>query len=310
MSESDDEPTRRITSLGPPGNRNRRRLVRHYFRRTPDPNAERQAFVLLGAAAFAVLVGVALVLVALPLVAAFAGVAAVMLGGQGWIQLSEYRRRLAAAEPKPLDGSMDRTLQEDLAAAAARAMARFRLGPADLVLRSADVRPSLAKARRFADQGDGPLVVFGPAKRAVGRSGAGPVWRFSAYDVLVVCPTEHHLALYGCTVDLATGAHRDDQTHEYHYGHVVAILTTVKSGASQEVDLMDSPYRVTSAEQLSLVEFQVVVASGDRSRVVVGIDDDDPARRRLTLQESGIEDVVDALRETLRRREGAAGVAQ
>jgi hypothetical protein len=54
-------------------------------------------------------------------------------------------------------------------------------------------------------------------------------------------------------------------------------------------------------------EFQIIVSSGDRSSIIVGIKDEDEPGETVLLQESGIEAVTEAVRRMLRVKKG--GVA-
>jgi hypothetical protein len=52
--------------------------------------------------------------------------------------------------------------------------------------------------------------------------------------------------------------------------------------------------------------FEVIVSSGDRSSIVVGIKDEDEDAGPFRLQESGIDSVIHAVRRMLREKKGGA----
>jgi hypothetical protein len=291
--------------LGPRGSDARKTAVRKYFRRTPHPReAARARQFILGAGAAAVL-GVSLLLVGVPALAVMAAGVALVTLVQGLQQLAAYRRGYAAAEPKPTDEEMDRTLDEDLTSVAGRAMQRLGLTDDQLELHSADATPLArygAGRRRLAEQGRGPLVVFGPAARARGCSGADRVWRFTAYDVMVICPTGHQLAIYECVLDFASGWRKNEETHEYHYADVVAVSTATRpTGELAFEPVGPSAYSGAFGGTMTR-EFQIIVSSGDRSAIAVSIYDDDRPDRRIVLQESGIDRVAAVVRDLLRAK--------
>ncbi|OZM78079.1 hypothetical protein [Pseudonocardia sp. MH-G8] len=295
--------------LGAPGSAERRRAVRKYFRVTPDPADETWALRTIWAGMALLLGAAALLLVGLPPLALLAvGIGAVVTV-RGFELRATYHRRYAAAEPKPADHDMDRTLDEDLAAAARRAMSRLEVTQDELELHSDDVDPwaQLGGRRRLADQGRGPLVVFGPAEGSQGRRGVDRVWRFTSYDIMVICPTGHHLAIYECVLDFASGRRRDEDTHEYHYPDVVAVSTRTRPREGISLHLQAGTDGDLSLRKTMTREFEIIVSSGDRSAILVGIRDDDRPDQQIVLQESGIDRVIAAVRRMLREKKG--GVA-
>jgi hypothetical protein len=295
-----------VVPIGGVGSDSRKGAVRRYFRRTPDPDDERRALLLLNLAGLAVLLAAALLLVGPWPAAAVTGLVGLVVLAQGLMQRSSYRRRYAAAEPKPTDAQLDELLREDLHRASERALQRLGLVREDLELRSHDVGgPAGSRVRRLADQGSGPIAVFGPHAQAQARAGADRTWRFATYDVMVICPTAHHLGIYECVLDMASGRRRDEETHEYHYADVVAVRTTTTARPEVAINLLD----VTAHHRISLGrtlqrEFQVVVSSGDRSSIIVGIVDEDEPRDAALLPDSGVESVLHAVRRVLRVKKG------
>lgn len=244
----------------------------------------------------ALFAGAALALSGNVLAAVILATAALMFLLLGLQARAVYWRAFHKAEPKPTDGQIDDTFREDLERAANRAMEVFGLHDWDLVLHSADVRPP-GGPRPFADQGAGPIVVFGPAKGAKAREGLDRVWRFSHYDVLVICPTERHLGVVVSRLDLASGRRKDENTDEFHYGHIVAVTTRTKPIADLVTSVITfwgyaDTYSMTLAREL-----QVIVASGDRTGIVVGVDE--RPGQPAVLQSSGIDYALVQLRNLL-----------
>lgn len=296
--------------IGYAGSGTRTKAVKKYFASTPDPGVETTAHrLLLGAGAFGLLAA-AMLLTGVPVAAAAALLLGLFVLQQGLQQRAVYRRSYARAEPKPSDAQMDALLQDDLRRASGRALVRLGLTQDDLALRSVDVDPLAGRPghRRLADQGRGPVTVFGPAQNVRGRTGIDSVVRFTAYDVMVICLTERHLGIYECTLDLASGRLRNEETREYHYEDVVAVVTTTSSSPATTVELIDRystrPFLLTRAAYRT---FEVIASSGDRSAIVVGIRDEDAPGAAIRLQESGIDNVIAAVREMLRKKKGGGG---
>lgn len=292
--------------IGGVGSKSRKEAVRKYFRKTPDSSEERNAIrimILAGAAAVAAVV----VLMNGPwFVGVAVGLLALVALSQGLMQRANYRRRYAAAEPKPTDAQMDQLLREDIRRAASRALQRLGLTLDELELRSRDVDPlAVGRHQRLADQGRGPIAVFGPTAQARGRIGIDRKWRFTSYDIMVICPTGHHLGIYECVLNLDSGRRREEETNEYHYADVVAVRTTTTATPEVAINVLDP----TAHHQIMLGgtlhrEFQIIVSSGDRSSIIVGIKDDDEPGEAVLLQESGIEAVIEAVRRMLRVKKG------
>jgi hypothetical protein len=297
--------------IGGVGSDSRKDAVRRYFKETPDSTEEKRAIRMMQLAGVGALFATALLVVGVPAGAAATGLVTLALLLQGLEQRASYRRRFAAAEPKPTDAQMDALLREDLRRASDRALVRLGLTRDELELRSQDVDPLAPDGRRrLADQGRGAIAVFGPRLHGQGRIGIDRRWRFPNYEIMVICPTGHHLGIYECVLDLATGRRRDEETHEYHYADVVAVRTTTAAMPDVSVDVLDSAARhhISLGRTLNR-KFQIIVSSGDRSSIIVGIKDDDEEQTGevVRLQESGIELVIEAVRRMLREKKG--GVA-
>ena len=289
----------------------RKRKLEKYFCKTPDLKRRNLAIALLGGAGGAALIA----LIAFAGGSGFLGFVTLVLGAylgrKGYAMKSEYDRRYRAAEPKPTDHEMDRLLANDLLNLSQRAMRQLGLTNADLENASQRWDPIANLEHRNTRIDDGshrPLVVFGPllpGRAAVGTDG---VWRFTAYEVMVICPTGYHLAMYRCALDFLTGSLRSEETAEYHYTDVVAVSTVGAPGTPLRAEpVQGSAADVVTFAKTLLRRFQIVVSSGDRSTVVVGINDEDQPDRQATLQESGIDEVISSVRKMLREKKG--GVA-
>jgi hypothetical protein len=283
-----------------------------YFAKTPDPHDRSIALLLLGVAAGAFVIALA----GFASGSGFLGVVGLLGAGfaayKGFLRKNEYDRAYEKAEPKPSDAEVDARLAEDLITIVRRAMERLGLTYDDLESAAQHWDPIANLSRggtRLEGAGRRPLVVFGPTMPAAVAVGKDDVWRFSAYQVMVICPTSYHLAIYRTGLDFLTGGLRQEETQEYHYSDVVAVSTTSTPGQELNAELTaegDSE-KVRFARTI-LREFQIVVASGDRSKVVVGIADESDPEREATLQESRIDEVISSVRRMLREKKGGTVV--
>lgn len=295
-----------IVPIGGIGSKSRKDAVRKYFKKTPDSSEERNAIRILILGGTAAIAAVVVLVTGSWFVGAAVGLLALLALSQGLMQRANYLRRYAAAEPKPTDAQMDRLLREDIRRAAVRALQRLGLTLDELELRSRDVDPlALGGRQRLADQGRGPIAVFGPTAHAQGRIGIDRKWRFARYDIMVICPAGHNLGIYECVLDLASGRRRDEETNEYHYADVVAVRTTTTGTPEVTIDVLDpsAQHHISLGGTLHR-EFQIIVSSGDRSSIIVGIKDEDEPGDIVLLQESGIESVIEAVRRMLRAKKG------
>jgi hypothetical protein len=292
--------------IGGVDSKSRKEAVRKYFRKTPDSSEERNAIRLMILGAAVAIAAVVILMIGPQLVGIAIGLLALVALSQGLMQRANYLRKYAAAEPKPSDSQMDQLLRDDIRRAAGRALKRLGLTLDELELRSHDVDPlAVGGHQRLADQGRGPIAVFGPTAQAQGRIGIDRKWRFTRYDIMVICPTGHHLGIYECVLDLASGRRRDEETNEYHYADVVAVRTTTTATPEVAINVLDpSAHRRISLGGALHREFQIIVSSGDRSSIIVGIKDDDEPGEVVLLQESGIESVIEAVRRMLRAKKG------
>ncbi|WP_410631873.1 hypothetical protein [Amycolatopsis sp. cmx-4-83] len=276
----------------------RREVVDRYFAPVPGERERQRVWgFLLGGAAL-LLVGVALSMtdswpVGIPLV--IGGGAAVV---RGFPLFEAYRDAREAALPKPRDAIIDKIRDHELAKVRLRALDRLDLTTEDLELEPADWDPLAQPLREEAPRE--PLVVTGPVPTSGAVVGRDGVWRFSQYAVLVICPTDYHLGLYRCVIDLRVAGLFQEETHEYHYADVVAVSTAIREGTRVTAQIADADDGDHRFERTLLHEFQLVVSSGDRSAIVVGISDGRHPDHQARLAGTGIDPVVRAVRGMLR----------
>lgn len=240
------------------------------------------------------------------------GVFAIIGGGaafaRGLLLFEAYREAREAASPKPRDAIIDKIRDHELSKVRRRALDRLDLTAEDLELDPVAWDP-LAEPELGAPPRE-PLVVTGPVPASdvvVGRDG---VWRFSQYAVMVICPTDYHLGLYRCVIDLRVAGLFQEETDEYHYTDVVAVSTAIRKGsgiAARVADTDDGGFRFENA---LLHEFRLVVSSGHSSTIVFGISDERRPDHRAQLPVTGIDNVVRAVRSMLRDKKGTAVVPE
>jgi hypothetical protein len=284
----------------------RKKVLEKYFKEAPDPRDGTAARLLMALGGVGVAASALLFATSGP---ALGGVvlwcaAATVL--TGYANGARYRKERAAAEPRPPDREMDRVFAAELVEIAATAMKQLGLTVDELALTSESWDPValLERGNPILQPGERrPLIVFGPhetARVAVGRDG---VWRFSAYRVMVICPTHYNFGLYMCATDLLTGALSREETHEYHYDDVVAISTvTVADDERRPLDLRgDGELRFA---RTLLRELRIVSSSGDCRRIEVAVPGHGESGRAATQLSSGIDDVITAVRRVLREKKG------
>jgi hypothetical protein len=277
----------------------RKAAVNRYFRPAPPPSEEVRAYLFLRIGGVTALLGVAVFVVGLPAVAVAVLLVSLVLLVQGAERLGRFRREFAAANPKPSDAEMDRYLKADRARVAQHAMRRLGLRDDELELTSEQADP--LHLRWLAEHGSGPPTVVGPVLEAKKRIGDDEVWRFSANEMMVICPTADHIGIFECTVDYATGAMRDEEIREFYYADITMVSLVNKPATTLALHPLDwSGQRRALISRVALVEMQVAVSSGDRSTIVAGISPKDGSRRVIKLQESHLEYVVEAVRRLLR----------
>jgi hypothetical protein len=283
--------------------------VEKYFRRTPDQHSRTLAIIFISVS----IVGGLLAIIVFAGGGRFLGFLLLAVSGYGGYRgirrMVDYNDEYAAAEPKPSDEEMDDLLAEDLTGVRKQAMQRLGLTLDELELPSEEWDPVANLARGNPLIGDrqkrGPMVIFGPAFPTLSAVGRDGFWRFAAYEVMVICPTGYHLGLYRARIDFLTGGLDREETQEYHYNDVVAVST--RTTPDQEVNSLDlregKPIHFAKAV---LREFEVVVSSGDRSAIVVGIQNEERPEEQSKLQPSGIDGVIPSVRRMLKEKKGGA----
>ncbi|WP_105970317.1 hypothetical protein [Streptomyces geranii] len=284
----------------------RKRKVEKYFHPTPKQSLDQIATALLAVGGIAVLVG----LIALNS-NAFIGIV-MMAGGiysaiKGGAKKKEYRDAYEKAEPKPSDREMDRLLAQDLKVIEERAMQRLGITPDHLEIgaQSWDPVAALLGTSPSERPEKRPLVLYGPNLSGFGIGDDG-VWRFQEYEVLVVCPTLHHLALFHCSLDFLSGGLSKEDTEEYQYNHVVAVSTkTTPAPSNISLEQLNTRTPDDDSVHFSKVQrrrLEVSVSNGQSMGVTVGISDEDDSTKRARLQSSGIDEVIGSIRRVLRDR--------
>jgi hypothetical protein len=207
---SDDAP--RLVEPGRP------EKVRKYFTRTPDPVSQVPFILAFAGVALLVILGLAAgnVLVFLLLAAVSFWPAKLGIRHVGTYQ--EYRRKLAAAEPKPTDEQMNAWLTQDIQYITRKAGRRLRLNPKD--------------RREGGDLVVKEQVVVGiPLHGEAGRPlrvrwGGDGQLRSDYQTILVLLLTDRMVSTYRCVLDVASSDILLDETHEYHYTDIVGVSST------------------------------------------------------------------------------------
>ncbi|WP_405803972.1 hypothetical protein OG729_02460 [Streptomyces sp. NBC_00210] len=282
----------------------RKRRIEKYFQPTPKDSLQQIAVALLAGGGLAVLLGLILL--------SSQGFLAVLLfigGGyalvQGAIRKARYKAEYAKAEPKPSDREMDRTLALDLQQIEVRAMHRLGITADHLETGAASWDPVVALlADKMVERPKKrPLVLYGPKLSDFGIGEDG-VWRFKQYEVLVICPTVHHLAIYHCTLDFLSGGLSMEDTEEYQYNHVVAVSTRT-TPAPDDLSLERLNTRDPEDDEVRFAKvlrrrLEVSVSNGQSMGVTVGITDEQDSSKQAVLQSSGIDEVIGSVRRVLR----------
>jgi hypothetical protein len=251
-----------------------------YFIDPPDPNDKQTAQLMLAFGGG----GAALGLVLLIPGGSIAGLGAILLiaGGivaiKGFTKKQAYDAAYAKAMPRPSDADIDQLLAMDTFSIVNRSLPQLGLTYADLVaprgLTGADGATfgRIADGAGAASPGSNQMVVYGPSfpcRIAIGEDG---VKRYSRYAFMVICPTHYQLAIYRCELDLFSGGLQSEQTQEYHYQDVVAVRTDSLPLFRGGISMTPRPSQSSDIARVDTVrEMQIIVSSGDRSRIVLGV---------------------------------------
>lgn len=206
----------------------RKKRVEKYFRETPDRKRRTLAIIRISAS----IAGFLLAMIMLGGGSDGFGIFFLAVSGYGGYKgtrkMINYYKEYSAAEPKPSDEEMDHLLGGDLEKICNLAMKELdlTLDQIQLFEKQPDPVANLCKKENLEEKIERPMLVFGPSlpsrMTAVGKDG---ISRFADYNILVICPTNYHLALYQTEVDFLTGGFRYENTDEYHYDDVVAVST-------------------------------------------------------------------------------------
>ena len=284
----------------------RKKRVEKYFRPTPKKSLDRQATVLLWAGGIAALLGLFTMKGNgfLGFVLLVVGAFAVVDGGR---KKREYRKAFEMAEPKPSDREMDELLASDLQTLEERAMYSLGITSEHLEVGAEAWDPVMALLGKHsaARPEKRPLVLYGPELSGFGIGDDG-VWRFQRYEILIICPTRHILALFHCSLDFLSGGLSEENTEEYQYAHVVAVSTKT-TAVPDDLSLGELNTRTpdNDAVRFSKVQrrrLEVSVSNGQSMGVTVGIMDEKDSSKKARLQLSGIDAVIASVRRVLRGR--------
>jgi hypothetical protein len=216
---------------------------------------------------------------------AFLGFVLVAAGGvigvKGWSAKQVYDAAYARAIPRPSDQDIDQIIGMDTLSIVNRSLPQLGLTADDLVEPRGVTRASgarfddlLSKTGPKDDRpGANQLVVSGPALPCHLAIGLDSKLRYSKYAFMVICPTNYHLAVYRCELDLYTGALGFERTAEYHYADVVAIQTqTLPLDYRRGIPIHLRPSQSDASRRLdSQLTMEIVVASGDRVSITLSI---------------------------------------
>lgn len=298
----------------------RKRRVEKYFIRTPDSSERTRAIFILSCAALLAVIGLFL-LTSSVFVGIIFLIGAAYIGFKGYGKYHSYHELYRKAEPKPSGRELDQYLARDLSTIEERAMQELDLTPDDLETDHQQWDPVMALGNGQVERPEKkrPIVVYGPQPLSGFAVGDDKIWRFRTYEVMVICPTHHHLALFRTELNLLTGGLFHEETQEYQYAHVVSVSTVTlppsnlalkeagnesdKKGTGKEKDDGD---QVRFARTV-LKQFELGVSSGRSSRVTVGISDANNPENEARLPDSGIQQIISSVRRVLRDKKGAFG---
>lgn len=311
----------------------RKKDLKKYFVKSPDPFDRVMALTLLAVAGVCAVAGVATLGYSRG-IGAGALVIGVAGGITGAVLLYRYKEAYARSEPKPSDAAMDKQLADDLLRIQRTAMESLNLTAEDLETGDNDWDPirTLSRGETSEPPGRRPILIYGPSAHGGYTVGADEVWRFESYEVMVICPTHHHLAIHRSELDLLTGKLFLEETQEYQYAHVASVSTVTVAAPedfeSRRTDVDPPPERDRQQDDsdrerrngrsrsrdddevrhptIVLRQFTVGVSSGLNTSVTVGVfDRSDPGHGTL-LPDHGIRQTIASIRRVLRDKNGGA----
>jgi hypothetical protein len=283
----------------------RKKIVEKYF--AEDPTGLPAALVRLGGGLILLIIG----FVTLGSVAAVGVIfilVALYLGLRGGIRLARYMKLYNEGRPKPTGRQMDDYLAKDLETIESRAMVELGLTADDLETGD-QVWDPVAAFGITNRPPKRPILVWGPVSNSGFAVGDDNIWRFRSYEVMVICPTRHHLALFRTELSMLTGGLYHEETQEYQYSHVVSVstVTVPAPSAITRTDTKDKDKDSVRFAKATLKQFELGVSSGRSSTVTVGISNADNPGDEARLPDSGIQQVIASVRRVLRDKKGAFG---
>jgi hypothetical protein len=277
-----------------------------YFRATPLNKDKNRAIALLDVGAAALVISAVMGVLggsATFLIVAVGGLVGMFVG---WSQLEDYGRRFLHTEPKATDAEMDSWLNQQLKATEQEAMSRLAITPLDLdgtASGAVGFDPWGASPHQVAPNHAGPFTVFGPVlDPKVHRVGDDGIWRFRSYEVMALCPTTRYLGVYECVLDTVTGKRSKVELREYDYSDIVMVSLVDEPTKLEFTWLTPQGVPQFAGGKAKLRKLEIVVASGDRSEIVAGVDFPLIPGGKMRLQNSGLEDIVQRMRRLVRTK--------
>lgn len=252
-----------------PDNRRGVQMAR-YFRASPQRESKRVASLLGWLAACSMLGALVLVLLGEFLLASPFLVGGVIAWWNGFDLMKAYEEEYHLSQPKPSEEDIDRFLQADLTKAAARALSRSGL-TAQQVDRA--IHRAIPDGRAGAVTYLQPPMAYGPVhdeKTDLPVILGYRPRRFRAHNVLVLCPTDHHLVFYRCRLNLITGGIGKEEVREI-YPRDITLMSMVDK--APDVGFFarhdDGTPIGTTIEKVRLRELTIGRTGGGDSNLVV-----------------------------------------
>lgn len=271
-----------------------------YFRRPPDPRIRANYQVIGGISDLLLLFAlIALVQVAPTAALVLAGLGAIA-GGLAVAMRAGYERHVGDVSPRPSDEEMDAALAGHLIEIQRRALTALDLAGDDIVPAGTFWDPVgvLQGMNWLSRRDNSPLIVYSPVVTTRSAIGLDGIWRFTAYEVTVLCPTRCHLAVFHCRQDVLTGKRSDEHTHEFFYRDLVSVQTAAVPGPDLVTDPVDHrPWGWLPLSKPGRRELQFAVPSSDRTVVAVGVTGPTSGAE---IRASGIDAATEAVRTLLR----------
>jgi hypothetical protein len=110
------------------------------------------------------------------------------------------------------------------------------------------------------------------------------------------------MGIYKCVLDTVTGKRSKAELHEYDYSDIVMVSLVDKPTTLSLSWRTRQGVSQFAGGKARLRELQIVVASGDRSEIVAGVDFPYSPGQQMQLQMSGLENYVRRMRLLLRTK--------